>query len=526
MLLDEEADELVFEAVAGEGSETLIGQRFPSSTGIGGWVLVTRQPLVIEDLRQDPRFDRGTAEKTGYVPEGMMCVPLLYDERALGVLYVLDRPQDSRFTLAEMDLLGLFGNQAAIALQLLQRARRVQGLMEGATGDDVAAVAQLAEAVDKLEDEKRAAGVQLIRSIEGSCGDRVRAQFVAERRASHRRAHGARAVDGLLREARGRFALRVAETHGVAHFVEHMLFCGTPRRPSVRALAGEVDAIGGLFNAGTSKEWTSYYVKCASDYAPQAVDVLADMLRNSLVEESEVEREKRVIVEEIRAKFDTPRDYVDEYFELLIYGDTPLGRFRIGTEETVRAATRETLVDFVGRMYEPSRLRRRPRGQVRTSRSLRPSGSCSATSTASGLRRRRAARPAPNGERILLDTKPIDQAHVCLGLRAYPSPHPDRYAVQLMATILGGGMSSRLTEELTMRQGLAYSVFAVSHGHTDAGGLWAQGGVNVDKVDEAISAMRTELRGSARTPSATPSSRKPATSRRGALRSPSRRHRG
>ena len=165
MLLDEEADELVFEAVAGEGSDTLIGQRFPSSTGIGGWVLVTRQPLVIEDLRQDPRFSRTTAEETGYVPEGMMCVPLLHDEQALGVLYVLDRPTNSRFTLAEMDLLGLFGNQAAIALDLLRRARRVRALMEGETGDDVAAVAKLAETVDKLEDERRTAGVQLIRAI-------------------------------------------------------------------------------------------------------------------------------------------------------------------------------------------------------------------------------------------------------------------------------------------------------------------------------------------------------------------------
>jgi GAF domain-containing protein len=166
MLLDEEADELVFEAVAGEGSDTLIGQRFPSSTGIGGWVLVTRQPLVIEDLRQDPRFSRATAESTGYVPEGMMCVPLLHDEQALGVLYVLDRPTNSRFTLAEMDLLGLFGNQAAIALQLLRRARRVRALMEGETGDDVAAVAQLAQTVDKLEDDRRTAGVQLIKAIE------------------------------------------------------------------------------------------------------------------------------------------------------------------------------------------------------------------------------------------------------------------------------------------------------------------------------------------------------------------------
>lgn len=165
-LFDEESDELVFEAVAGEGADELIGQRFPSSTGIAGWVLVTRQPLVIEDLRQDPRFSRTTAEETGYVPEGMMCVPLLHDEQALGVLYVLDRPTNSRFTLAEMDLLGLFGNQAAIALQLLRRARRVRSLMEGETGDDVSAVARLAETVDKLEDDRRTAGVQLIKAIE------------------------------------------------------------------------------------------------------------------------------------------------------------------------------------------------------------------------------------------------------------------------------------------------------------------------------------------------------------------------
>jgi len=166
MLLDEESDDLVFEAVAGEGQDTLIGQRFPSSTGIAGWVLVTRQPLVIEDLRQDQRFDRKTAERTGYVPEGMMCVPLLHEERALGVLYVLDRPQNAAFTLAEMDLLGLFANQAAIALQLLLRARRVRTLMKGEAGADAAAVASLAEAVDALEDERREAGVRLIKAIE------------------------------------------------------------------------------------------------------------------------------------------------------------------------------------------------------------------------------------------------------------------------------------------------------------------------------------------------------------------------
>jgi GAF domain-containing protein len=166
-LLDEETDELVFEAVAGEGAETLIGQRIPSSTGIAGWVLVTRQPLVLEDVTQDPRFARDVAEKTGYVPEGLMSVPLLHEERALGVLNVLDRPQNARFTLEEMDLLGLFANQAAVALDLLQRARRARELVDGTGGDDaVAAVARLADVVERLEDERREAGVQLIRAIE------------------------------------------------------------------------------------------------------------------------------------------------------------------------------------------------------------------------------------------------------------------------------------------------------------------------------------------------------------------------
>ncbi len=162
MLLDAENDELVFEAVAGEGSETLIGQRFPSSTGVGGWVLVTGQPLVIEDLRQDTRFSRDTAERTGYVPEGMMCVPLLHDERALGVLYVLDRPQNATFTLQEMELLGLFGHQAAIALYLLQKARQARALLDGE--GDAAVVARLAAALD--DDERRENAIRLMEAIE------------------------------------------------------------------------------------------------------------------------------------------------------------------------------------------------------------------------------------------------------------------------------------------------------------------------------------------------------------------------
>jgi GAF domain-containing protein len=162
-LLDEESDELVFAAVASEEEQSLVGMRIPSSTGIAGWVLSSRTPLVIDDLGRDPRFARDVAEKTGYVPQGLMAVPLLHEERSLGVLQVLDRPQNSRFSLQEMELLGQFANQAAIALDLLASARRARAALEGS--GDVAAVARVAAALERLEDERRAAGGELLRAL-------------------------------------------------------------------------------------------------------------------------------------------------------------------------------------------------------------------------------------------------------------------------------------------------------------------------------------------------------------------------
>jgi GAF domain-containing protein len=160
-LLDEEADELVFEAVAGEGAGELIGMRFPAGTGVAGWVLTTRQPLVIDDLSADTRFSREAAESTGYVPKSMMAVPLLVEERALGVLEVLDRPPESRVTLAEVDLLGLFANQAAIALELLQRARRARQALEGE-----GRLAPLARVAARLEEDERDSAFELLRALE------------------------------------------------------------------------------------------------------------------------------------------------------------------------------------------------------------------------------------------------------------------------------------------------------------------------------------------------------------------------
>jgi GAF domain-containing protein len=163
-LLDEEADELVFEAVAGEGSDSLLGTRLPSSTGVAGWVLSARTPLVLDDVSQDPRFARDVAERTGYVPYRLMAVPLLHEERALGVLQVLDR-EGERFSLEEMELLGLFAAQAAVALDLLQRARRARAALEGAD-EELGLVARLAAAVDARSEGDRDAALRFLAALE------------------------------------------------------------------------------------------------------------------------------------------------------------------------------------------------------------------------------------------------------------------------------------------------------------------------------------------------------------------------
>ena len=169
VLLDEDTNELVFEAVVGEGEDTLLGKRYPAGKGISGWVLATRTPLVIDDVKQDPRFAKDVAEGTGYVPSGLMAAPLLHEERALGVLSVLDRPEQSLFSLQEMGLLGLFANQSSIAVDLLLKARRAKRILSG-DGGDLEVVVRLASAVDALEEAQRANGLRLLENLAGTLG--------------------------------------------------------------------------------------------------------------------------------------------------------------------------------------------------------------------------------------------------------------------------------------------------------------------------------------------------------------------
>jgi predicted Zn-dependent peptidase len=282
------------------------------------------------------------------------------------------------------------------------------------------------------------------------------------------------------------------ETNGIAHFAEHMFFKGTERRPTARDIAGEVDAIGGEFNAFTGKESTAYYVKCAAEYRDTALDVLVDMVRNSKFDSAEIEREKGVIVEEMNMYFDTPRDFISSVFDEVMYDDQPLGWDVIGRKETVRGATRETFVEYLERWYRPERIVVGIGGKIGDDileRIEELVGDMEPAETGAP-----APAASPNGTRVKLHTKTSDQAHLCIGVPGYPLEHPDRYALQLVSTVLGGGMSSRLFTEVRERRGLAYYVFAANQSYTDAGVLYSQAGVDINRIDDAISTIVAELK--------------------------------
>jgi len=295
----------------------------------------------------------------------------------------------------------------------------------------------------------------------------------------------------LMYAAGSRYETR--ETNGIAHFAEHMFFKGTENRPSSRDIAGEIDAIGGEFNAFTGKEYTGYYVRCAAEHRDTALDVLVDMLRHSKFAAEEIEREKGVIIEEMNMYFDTPRDYIGGVYEDLLYGDQPLGWDIIGRKDTVRGATRDAFMQYIERWYKPERL------VVGIGGKIEGDVTEAIEQHLGDLEPAETGEPDPvsangNGSRVRVHTKQSDQAHIALGVPSYPITHPDRYALQLLATVLGGGMSSRLFTEVRERRGLAYYVFGTNHSYTDAGSLYAQAGVDINRIDDAVSTVAAELR--------------------------------
>ena len=284
------------------------------------------------------------------------------------------------------------------------------------------------------------------------------------------------------------------KNRGIAHFAEHMFFKGTERRPNAKDIALEVDGFGGEFNAFTSKEYTAYYIRCAGEQRDRALDVLVDMLRHSKFDSEELNREKGVIVEEMNMYFDTPRDYVGSVYDQLLFGDNPLGWETLGTKETVTAATRETFLDYIGSWYKPARMVVGIAGM--TGENLLPRledllGDLEPAETGTPVPAavERSAEP-----RVRIHKKDSDQANICIGVPSYPLGHPDRYALQLLGTVLGTGMSSRLFLEVRERRGLAYYVYALNSSFTDAGTLVSQAGVDLKRADEAVGVIADEFK--------------------------------
>ncbi|HEY0386977.1 MAG TPA: pitrilysin family protein [Gaiellales bacterium] len=282
-------------------------------------------------------------------------------------------------------------------------------------------------------------------------------------------------------------------TSGIAHFAEHMFFKGTEKRPTAKDISAEVDGIGGEFNAFTGKEYTGYYIKCAAEHRRLALDVLSDQLLASRFDPDEIEREKGVIIEELNMYVDTPRDHVDDVYETLLYGDQPLGWHIIGRKETIRAATRDTFLGYLDAWYTPRRM------VVGAAGAVDGDFAAEVSEKFGHLEDRASGDMAPvefvqTEPRVMLETRDSDQAHLRLGVRGLETRSPDRYAMQVLTTVLGGGMSSRLFIEVRERLGLAYYVYGYHQSYADTGTLFAQAGVDVERIDQAVGTIAGEFR--------------------------------
>jgi len=281
---------------------------------------------------------------------------------------------------------------------------------------------------------------------------------------------------------------------GVSHFVEHLFFKGTPRRPTAKDIAEAIEGVGGVMNASTDKEVTVYWTRVPADRLELATDVLFDIVTNSQLAAPDVERERMVILEELKMYLDQPQDYVHSLFEQIMWPEHPLGRDIIGTVESVTTTSRQDLVEYIGGHYRLPNLVVGLVGALESDAAERIVSSrlaLPASSNGTGYL------PAPGPLQrpvVLLHRKDTEQAHICLGTRGVSYLDDDRYALDLLNTVLGEGMSSRLFLEIRERRGLAYDVHSYSTKHSDGGYFAVYLGVDPKKAEEAVDAVLNELR--------------------------------
>ena len=279
--------------------------------------------------------------------------------------------------------------------------------------------------------------------------------------------------------------------NGLSHFLEHLFFKGTRKRPNTLAISSELDKAGGEYNAFTGKEYTGFYVKVEAGQLKLALDVLADMLLNSRFAAKEIEREKGVVIEELNMYLDNPLYYIEDLFEQCLYGDTPAGRDTVGSKKTIAGFSRGQVLNYYASQYSAKQAVICLAGKV---------GEAAVKAAAGyfkkfGEKKYRDKTPTNDrqaGPKINLHFKKTDQAHLSLGVRATAYGHDDELAVRILSLILGGSMSSRLFIGLRERSGLAYYVRTHNEAYTDSGYLTTQAGVPVSKLNEAVKIILAE----------------------------------
>src|SRR3954469_12951584 len=278
---------------------------------------------------------------------------------------------------------------------------------------------------------------------------------------------------------------------GIAHFVEHMLFKGTATR-SAEDIAQAVDSIGGQLDAFTAKEYASYYVKVLDEHLPLAVDILSDIVLRPAFHDIDIEREKKVILEEIKMVEDTPDDLVHELFTQAFWEGHPLGRPILGTKESVEGLTQQRLRDHFRGAYAAENVIISAAGNLEHG-ALREALEKAFGEMPSAGRKETWSPPAVV-PKVVIRTKELEQSHICLGASSYPQNHDARYASYVLNTMLGGSMSSRLFQNIREKRGLAYSVFSGINAYRDAGSLTVYAGCANEAVGEVIDLVVEEMK--------------------------------
>jgi predicted Zn-dependent peptidase len=281
--------------------------------------------------------------------------------------------------------------------------------------------------------------------------------------------------------------------NGLSHYLEHMLFKGTTKRPSTIAIAEAIEGAGGVLNAYTAKELTCYWNQVPYERLDLAMDVLADMVTSPLLDAAEIDRERTVVQQEIRRAYDQPSAWASELLSRASYGDQPVGWPVAGAEETVGAVQRQDFVEHVQTWYVPNNMVLSVAGNTDHEQVMEAAGRYLGFLEGRPVALFEPASPEVPQERVLVEKRDIAQSNLALGLRALSRTDPDRYALMILNSVLGRGMSSRLFKEVRERRGLAYAVGSGVSRHNDTGLLSITAGVSPEKLREATQVILEEV---------------------------------